>query len=202
LGGAPVDPTDPALPEGVQPLSGFITAAPDAMMRRLKQIGVVARADGARLVRDLKPGQRLVSQEGDLWRWDGYAVAAHAPTGAARRLAGRNRLADIETELRIVRADLYIRRESVTAAEAEVAATRDARMPLGRAGATCNTKLMLPEIATPPPNASLTASPRAAPHWPRHRQGSPPPWRKPTPLAPPRRPRERICRPPPTLNRG
>src|SRR5712692_3912546 len=125
-GGAPVDPTDPALPEGVQPLSGFIAAAPDAMMRRLKQIGVVLRADGARLVRDLKPGQRLVSPEGDLWRWDGYAVAAHAPTGAARRLAGRNRLADIEAELRIVRADLYIRRESAMAAEAEVATTRDA----------------------------------------------------------------------------
>src|SRR3974390_21526 len=45
-GGAPVDPTDPALPEGTLPLSGFITATPDAMMRRLKQIGVVARADG------------------------------------------------------------------------------------------------------------------------------------------------------------
>src|SRR5499427_5989352 len=125
-GGAPVDPTDPALPAGVQALSDFITAAPDAILRRLKQIGIVARADGARLVRDLKPGQRLVSQEGDLWRWDGYAVAAHAPTGAARRLAGRNRLAGIEAELRIVRADLYIRRESVTVAETEVAAARDA----------------------------------------------------------------------------
>ncbi len=125
-GGAPLDPTDPALPEGAQPLSGFIAAAPDAMLRRLKQIGVVTRADGARLVRELKPGQRLVSLEGDLWRWDGYAVAAHAPTGAARRLAGRNRLADIEAELRIVRADLYIRRESVATAEAEVTAARDA----------------------------------------------------------------------------
>jgi chromosome segregation protein len=126
-GGAAVDPTDPALPEGVQPLSDFITAAPDAMMRRLKQIGVVARADGARLVSALKPGQRLVSEEGDLWRWDGYAVAAHAPTGAARRLAGRNRLYDIEAELRIVRADLYIRRESATSADSEVEATREAQ---------------------------------------------------------------------------
>ncbi|HKD29216.1 MAG TPA: AAA family ATPase [Xanthobacteraceae bacterium] len=125
-GGVPVDPADPALPEGVAPLSGFITTAPDAILRRLKQIGIVARADGARVVRGLKPGQRLVSQEGDLWRWDGYAVAAHAPTGAARRLAGRNRLAGIEAELRIVRADLYIRRESVTVAETEVAAARDA----------------------------------------------------------------------------
>ena len=25
--------------------------------------------------------QRLVSREGDLWRWDGFAVAANAPTG-------------------------------------------------------------------------------------------------------------------------
>jgi chromosome segregation protein len=125
-GGAPVDPTDPALPQGAQALAGFISAAPDAMMRRLRQIGVVARADGTRLAGELKPGQRLVSQEGDLWRWDGFAVAAHAPTGAARRLAGRNRLADIEAELRIVRADLELRRETVTAAEAEVAASRDA----------------------------------------------------------------------------
>jgi chromosome segregation protein len=125
-GGAPVDPADPALPEGVQPLSDFITAAPDAMMRRLRQIGVVGRDDGARLVSALKPGQRLVSEEGDLWRWDGYTVAAHAPTGAARRLAGRNRLNDIEAELRVMRADLYIRRESVTTAEAEVSATKEA----------------------------------------------------------------------------
>ncbi len=125
-GGAAIDPADPALPEGVRPLSDFISAAPEAMARRLRQIGVVARADGARVARDLKPGQRLVSEEGDLWRWDGFAVAAHAPTGAARRLAGRNRLADIEAELRTVRADLDLRHQAVAAAEAEVAAARDA----------------------------------------------------------------------------
>jgi chromosome segregation protein len=67
-----------------------------------------------------------VSREGDLWRWDGFAVAALAPTGAARRLAGRNRLADIEAELRIVRTDLDLRRQTVAMAEAEVAATREA----------------------------------------------------------------------------
>jgi chromosome segregation protein len=126
-GGAAIDPADPALPEGVEPLSGFITAAPDALMRRLKQIGVVAKADGPRLAALLKPGQRLVSEEGDLWRWDGYTADARAPTGAARRLAGRNRLNDIEAELRVMRADLYIRRESVTTAEAEVEATREAQ---------------------------------------------------------------------------
>ena len=124
--GAPADAGDPVLPEGVMPLSAFITAAPEAMARRLAQIGVVARGDGARMARDLKPGQRLVSQDGDLWRWDGFAVAAHAPTGAARRLAGRNRLADIEAELRIVRVNLDTRRHTVAMAEAEVAATREA----------------------------------------------------------------------------
>jgi chromosome segregation protein len=125
-GGAAIDPADPALPAGIEPLSKFISVAPDAMARRLAQIGVVAREDGARLVHDLKPGQRLVSRDGDLWRWDGFAVAAHAPTGAARRLAGRNRLADIEAELRGVREAIDARRTAVAAAEAEVAATRDA----------------------------------------------------------------------------
>ena len=51
------------------------------------------------LVAQLKPGQRLVSREGDLWRWDGFAAAANAPTAAARRLAAKNRLADLDAEL-------------------------------------------------------------------------------------------------------
>ena len=126
-GGATVDAADPALPEGVAPLTSFITAAPDAMARRLAQIGVVARSRRRRgSPRELKPGQRLVSQEGDLWRWDGFAVAANAPTAAARRLAGRNRLADIEAELRTSRGDLDARRQAVAAAESEVAETREA----------------------------------------------------------------------------
>jgi chromosome segregation protein len=126
-GGAAIDPADPTLPDGVTPLAAHVSAAPDALARRLKQIGVVARADGVRLALNLKPGQRLVSQDGDLWRWDGFAVAAHAPTGAARRLAGRNRLADIEAELRGVREDLEGRRAAAAAAEAQVEATRGAQ---------------------------------------------------------------------------
>ena len=42
------------------------------------------------------PGQRLVSREGDLWRWDGFVAAADAPTAAAQRLAEKNRLGEIE----------------------------------------------------------------------------------------------------------
>ena len=89
---------DPALPEGVELLSVHVKA-PAELARRLAQIGLVARADGPRLAAQLRPGQRLVSREGDLWRWDGFVVAANAPTAAARRLAERNRLGDLEKEL-------------------------------------------------------------------------------------------------------
>lgn len=85
---------DPALPEGASPLSGFITA-PGVLSRRLAQIGVVEKDQGQALQALLRPGQRLVSREGDLWRWDGFASAAEAPTAAAKRLRERNRLDDL-----------------------------------------------------------------------------------------------------------
>jgi chromosome segregation protein len=90
---------DPALPKGAVALSDHVTAPP-ALARRLAQIGLVPRADGARLSRLLLPGQRLVSPEGDLWRWDGFVAAANAPTPAARRLAEKNRLGEIEARAR------------------------------------------------------------------------------------------------------
>jgi chromosome segregation protein len=91
-------PADPALPEGVVPLSRHVQAPP-ALRRRLGQIGVVAQADGPRLREWLRPGQRLVSREGDLWRWDGFTVAAGTPSAAAARLAQRNRLTEVTGEL-------------------------------------------------------------------------------------------------------
>jgi chromosome segregation protein len=119
--GATIEPTDPALPEGVEALAHHVKA-PAELARRLAQIGVISREDAPRLTPLLKGGQRLVSPEGDLWRWDGFAVAANAPTGAARRLAGKNRLADIEAELKTLREDVDTKRVAATAAEAEVAA--------------------------------------------------------------------------------
>ncbi len=88
---------DPRLPDGAAPLAAQVSGAP-ALMRRLAQVGIVDPADGPRLQALLKPGQRLVSRAGDLWRWDGVVAAADAPTAAARRLAERNRLADLEQE--------------------------------------------------------------------------------------------------------
>ena len=119
--GAAIDPTDPALPAGAQALADHVTAPPE-LARRLAQIGVVARADGPRLAALLKPGQRLVSREGDLWRWDGFAAAANAPTAAARRLAQKNRFADLERELAAARSEVETGRGTVEAAQAEVRA--------------------------------------------------------------------------------
>ena len=128
---APVDPSapmrwshlgvvegDPSLPEGVEPLAAHVQAPPE-LARRLAQIGVVAKERGAELIAQLKTGQRLVSLEGDVWRWDGFVAAAHAPTGAARRLAERARLKDIEAELDQARIDAGTKRQALETADAE-----------------------------------------------------------------------------------
>ena len=96
--------SDPALPPGVQSLASLVLA-PDALQRRLAQIGIVLRGDGTQLQKLLKPGQRLVSKEGDLWRWDGFTAAAEAPTPAAKRLAEKNRLGDLTIEAERARAE-------------------------------------------------------------------------------------------------
>ena len=51
------------------------------------------------LISKIKYGQRLVSKEGDVWRWDGLVVTAGAPGSAAERLAQRNRLIMIHQEI-------------------------------------------------------------------------------------------------------
>ena len=124
-GGAAIEPDDPRLPDGVEALAQHVQAPPE-LARRLTQIGVIDRADAPRYAMLIKPGQRLVSRDGDLWRWDGFSVAANAPTGAARRLAGKNRLADIEAELQAVRVEVDSKRSAVAAAEADVRKAEEA----------------------------------------------------------------------------
>ena len=86
---------DQTLPDEAEPLATHVEA-PSELTRRLRQIGVVERSEGARLQPYLKPGQRLVSLEGDLWRWDGFVAAAGGVTPAAQRLAHKNRLAELD----------------------------------------------------------------------------------------------------------
>ncbi|KXF78345.1 chromosome segregation protein SMC [Paramesorhizobium deserti] len=111
--------SDPALPEGVQALTDLVSA-PRELARRLAQIGVIEDADGPRLQKLLKPGQRLVSRTGAFWRWDGYTASADAPTPAAQRLAQKNRLAELELEAVEAKKHLEVAEGAVARGEAAV----------------------------------------------------------------------------------
>lgn len=87
-----------SLPASAQSLTRFVKA-PEALAARLALIGVVDAKDGGKLAKELTPGSRLVSREGDLWRWDGFVRRADAPQPAAARLEHKNRLAAARTEL-------------------------------------------------------------------------------------------------------
>ncbi|AWM76732.1 AAA family ATPase [Phenylobacterium parvum] len=91
--GAPTPPV--ALPAGAEPLADRVKA-PQALAARLALVGLVDRSDGDRLAASLSPGVRLVSREGDLWRWDGFVARADAPRASAVRMAQRGRLAELE----------------------------------------------------------------------------------------------------------
>ncbi|WP_026986590.1 chromosome segregation protein SMC [Fodinicurvata fenggangensis] len=124
----------PALPQGCTPLTQYVGGSP-ALARRLSQTGLVETAEQAgRLQASLQPGQRLVTPDGDLWRWDGYTAYAEAPTASAQRLAQRNRLSELEGELdeaerarKTIEAEDESLRERLQAAEAR---EKDSRLAL------------------------------------------------------------------------
>ena len=148
---APFDPAAP-LPAGVRPLAAEMTA-PAALGRRLAAIGLVERDAGATLQAALLPGQRLVSREGDLWRWDGLSLpAGAAPSATALRLQQLNRLEEVLAALSAAEDEAEAghgalaaagsAREAATRAEADARAARkaaeaaasEAERALGRAG--------------------------------------------------------------------
>jgi chromosome segregation protein len=122
---------DAPLPDNVASLAQFVSGAP-RLTRRLSQIGLVSQADGAELQKALKPGQRLVSLEGDLWRWDGYCAAADAPVAAAQRLTQRNRLEEVLTLMPQAEQDA----EKAHQAVADALAVRQAKTQTHEAGRT------------------------------------------------------------------
>ncbi|MFT4184876.1 MAG: chromosome segregation SMC family protein [Rhizobium sp.] len=123
---------DPALPDGVTPLISHVRA-PAVLTRRLRQIGLVAAADAPRLMPSLKPGQRLVTKDGAVYRWDGHVTGADAPSAAALRLAQKNRLAELEAEVELARdvlveaeERLAVAGEAIRAEEGQLVVARDA----------------------------------------------------------------------------
>jgi chromosome segregation protein len=89
----------PQLPAAAQSLADFVKAPPQ-LGARIALTGVVDAKDGEALAKKLTPGARLVSREGDLWRWDGFVRRAEAPQPAAAKLEHKNRLAAARKELK------------------------------------------------------------------------------------------------------
>ncbi|HEX9946771.1 MAG TPA: AAA family ATPase [Allosphingosinicella sp.] len=127
--GAEPLPGDPPLPAGCEPLAGHVQA-PAALHRRLGQIGVVDRDEGLALA----VGQRLVTRDGRLRRWDGF-VATGLGAAVAERLIRVNRLAEIERALPAAAAAVDSAQGRIAAALAQMAAARDAADSARRAEA-------------------------------------------------------------------
>ncbi len=124
----------PALPFGAEPLSRFVQAPP-VLARRLSQIGIVDEARGKEIAGRLAQGQRLVSKQGALWRWDGFTAAADATTPATTRLNQRARLADMREQLaNVSRANDANRMRHADRKQASVAAAEREEHCRGEAG--------------------------------------------------------------------
>jgi len=109
---------DPALPPDCDSLADKVTA-PDELARRLAQVVVAARDEGVAL----RVGQRLVTLDGRMRRWDGFVVE-EGGAATAERLIRLNRLEAIAKE----RPALH---EAVLAAEAALAQSQDALREAG-----------------------------------------------------------------------
>ena len=119
------------LPYGATALRNFVRG-PAQITRRLSTIGVVdTTAKGEELRALLKPGQRLVSRDGDLWRWDGFTTHADAKTASAIRLEQRNRLLVLERDYEAAQGRAHTARashnESTSALKERKQFERDAR---------------------------------------------------------------------------
>jgi chromosome segregation protein len=106
---------DPSLLDGLTPLAARVEA-PAALARRLAQIGVADNDTGQRL----QVGQRLVTRDGRLRRWDGF-VAHGDGAAAADRLMRRNRREALARQRPEVAAGV----EQLAALAAQAATARD-----------------------------------------------------------------------------
>ncbi|WP_419825624.1 chromosome segregation SMC family protein [Sphingomonas sp.] len=124
---------DPPLPPGCEPLAAQVQA-PAALARRLAQVGVVERDDGV----SLAAGQRLVTRDGRLRRWDGL-IAEDRGAATAQGLVRRNRMAELDALLPVARAGRAqaeaAAREAAAAMAIAAESARSARSALGAADA-------------------------------------------------------------------
>ena len=127
----PVAPDDPLPAPDTEPLAEYVTAPP-LLARRLRQV-LVAAADAGQ---PLAVGQRLVTRDGALRRWDGYRASGQG-AAAAERLERLNRLTQLRAARPAAAAALdraaMARTQVEAAIEAARLAARTARDALSRA---------------------------------------------------------------------
>ncbi|WP_448502171.1 chromosome segregation protein SMC [Sphingomonas sp.] len=116
--GADARADDPAAPADATPLAAHVDA-PRSLARRLAQIFVTDRDAG----QPLAVGQRLVTIDGVLRRWDGF-VARGSGAAAAERLQRINRLRAIETARPAALAAMETADAALAAIEATIATAR------------------------------------------------------------------------------
>ena len=138
-GGADTARTDPALPAGTKALAEYVKA-PAALARRLAQVAVADTDAG----QPLAVGQRLVTVDGVMRRWDGFVTRGDGAT-ATERLQRQNRLDELaaqrpQVELGVQ--DLRDRRDAVAAKASDLtAAAAAARKALAQADEARRTAL-------------------------------------------------------------
>jgi len=104
-----------ALPEGVESLKSHVEA-PLWLDRRLGQIGVTDLATAKSLQARLQPGQRLVTRDGDVVRWDGLIASGETMQGkAAQRLTQTNQLTELMALIETCRVDTETKRKELEA---------------------------------------------------------------------------------------
>jgi chromosome segregation protein len=133
--GARALPGDPALPAGATPLADHVSA-PAALARRLAQVCVADADDDIALA----VGQRLVTRDGRLRRWDGF-VATGLGAAAAERLIRVNRLSEIEQALPAAGAAVDEAQARIEAAQGGIAAAREAADAARRAEAEASAEI-------------------------------------------------------------
>jgi len=109
-----------ALPGNARALTEFVEA-PGELAARLSQCGVVSASEGEMLADQLSPGQRLVTVQGHLWRWDGYTRTPAAPAAAAERL-------EQQARLEAAQAQIGPARETLSQAQTKFAEIKGARI--------------------------------------------------------------------------
>jgi chromosome segregation protein len=118
--GAEPSSGDPSLPPGVEPLDKHVDA-PGELKRRLTQVGVVDSDDGSI---KLAVGQRMVTRDGRLRRWDGF-VADAGGAAAAERLIRANRLAELQRVMPVAQREVENAEAAMAAANADSIAARE-----------------------------------------------------------------------------